>query len=109
VTVDGRGDRDRVLLRQEFALLGRSANERASQAAAHRRYVDTVRRLLYFELHDEERAERMLPYPSVLQFMELLSQATDAGTEERDAILRALNRGEGLVAPERIGDALALK
>ncbi|MGK5627256.1 methylation-associated defense system protein kinase MAD6 [Streptomyces sp. URMC 123] len=109
VTVDGRGDRDRVLLRQEFAQLGRSATERASQAAAHRRYVDAARRLLYFELHDEERAERMLPYPSVLRFMELLSRATKAGTGERDAILRALNRGEGLVAPERIGDALALK
>ncbi|MBO1414017.1 serine/threonine protein kinase [Streptomyces sp. FH025] len=109
VTVDGRGDRDRVLLGQEFAQLGRSATERASQAATHRRYVDTARRLLYFELHDEERAQRMLPYPSVLRFMELLSRPTDAGTEERDSILRALNRGEGLVVPERIGDALALK
>lgn len=109
VTVDGRGERDRVLLGQEFAQLGRSVTERTSQAAAHRRYVDATRRLLYFELHDEERAERMLPYPSVLRFMELLSRTADAGTEERDGILRVLNRGEGLVAPERIGDALALK
>ncbi len=51
----------------------------------------------------------MLPYPSVLRFMELLSRTDAAGVEERDTILRALNRGEGLVVPERIGDALALK
>lgn len=109
VTVDGRGDRDRILLGQEFARLGRSMTDRAAQAAGHRRYVDATRRLLYFELRDEERAERMLPYPSVLRFMELLSRTDAAGVEERDTILRALNRGEGLVAPERIGDALALK
>ncbi|WP_103504824.1 MULTISPECIES: serine/threonine protein kinase [unclassified Streptomyces] len=109
VAVDGRGDRDRVLLRGAFEQLGRSVTERVSQAAAHRHYVDAARRLLYFELHDEDRAERMLPYPSVLHFMALLSRATQTGTKERDRILRALNRGEGLVAPERIGDALALK
>ncbi|GHI94129.1 methylation-associated defense system protein kinase MAD6 [Streptomyces olivaceus] len=109
VAADGRGDRDRVLLRGAFEQLGRSVTERVSQAAAHRHYVDAARRLLYFELHDEDRAERMLPYPSVLHFMALLSRATQTGTKERDRILRALNRGEGLVAPERIGDALALK
>ncbi|UQA92176.1 hypothetical protein [Streptomyces halobius] len=50
----------------------------------------------------------MLPYPSVLRFMELLT--TDASVDqERDAVLRALNRGEGLMAPERVGSALALK
>ncbi|MDH6216652.1 methylation-associated defense system protein kinase MAD6 [Streptomyces pseudovenezuelae] len=109
VAVDGRGDRDRVLLRGAFEQLGRSVTERVSQTAAHRHYVDAARRLLYFELHDEDRAERMLSYPSVLHFMALLSRVTQTGSKERDRILRALNRGEGLVAPERIGDALALK
>ncbi|NJQ03405.1 methylation-associated defense system protein kinase MAD6 [Streptomyces zingiberis] len=108
VTVDGRSDHGRTLLDQQFQQLGRSAAARTSQAAAHRRYVDAARRLLYFELHDEERAERMLPFPSVLRFMDLLS-ARSSLAEERDGILRALNRGEGLVVPERIGDALALK
>lgn len=108
VTVDGRSDRDRTMLDQQFQQLGRSPAAGTPQAAAHRRYVDAARRLLYFELHDEERAERMLPFPSVLRFMELLSTRTSVA-EERDGILRALNRGEGLVAPERIGDALALK
>ncbi|MDT0445042.1 methylation-associated defense system protein kinase MAD6 [Streptomyces johnsoniae] len=111
VTVDGRGNRDRVLLEQRFAELGRSnpnGRGHAGRATDHRRYLDAARRLLYFELHDEERAQRMLPYPSVLRFMELLS--TDASVDdERDMVLRALNRGEGLVAPDRIGEALALK
>ncbi|MFE0276136.1 protein kinase [Streptomyces sp. NPDC058992] len=111
VTVDGRGTWDRVLLEQRFAELGRSnVNGRghAGQAADHRHYLDAARRLLYFELHDEERAQRMLPYPSVLRFMELLS--TDASIDDaRDMVLRALNRGEGLTAPDRIGEALALK
>ncbi|WP_329294304.1 methylation-associated defense system protein kinase MAD6 [Streptomyces pseudovenezuelae] len=109
VTVDGRGDRDRVLLDQQFQQLGRAATARAPQAEAHRAYVDAARRLLYFELHDEQRAERMLPYPSVLHFMDLLSRSSAIGTAERDSILQALNRGEGLVAPRRIGNALALK
>ncbi|WP_067225810.1 serine/threonine protein kinase [Streptomyces sp. NBRC 109706] len=111
VTVDGRGTRDRVLLTQRFAELGRSnlkGRGHAGQAADHRRYLDAARRLLYFELHDEERAARMLPYPSVLHFMELLS--TDASIDEaRDWVLRALNRGEGLTAPDRIGKSLALQ
>ncbi|MFF1602450.1 protein kinase [Streptomyces mirabilis] len=108
VTVDGRGDRDRVLLGRRFEDLGRTGTAHGAQAAQHRGYLDAARRLLYFELHDEERAQRMLPYPSVLRFMELLT--TDASVaQERDAVLRALNRGEGLMAPERVGDALALK
>lgn len=108
VTVDGRGGRDRALLEQQFHQLGRSAAASGGQVSAHRRYLDAARRLLYFELHDEERAERMLPFPSVLRFTELLASHASVD-EERDNVLRALNRGEGLVAPERIGNALALK
>jgi serine/threonine protein kinase len=111
VTVDGRGNRDRVLLEQQFAELGRYNRQgrgQTGQAADHRRYLDSARRLLYFELHDEKRAQRMLPYPSVLHFMELLS--TNASIDdERVSVLRALNRGEGLMAQDRIGEALALK
>ncbi|KPI17657.1 serine/threonine protein kinase [Actinobacteria bacterium OK074] len=111
VTVDGRGHRDRLLLEQRFAALGRSSRGgqgQPDQAADHRGYLNAARRLLYFELHDEERAQRMLPYPSVLRFMELLS--TDASVDAaRDMVLHAFNRGEGLTAPDRIGKGLALK
>lgn len=111
VTVDGRGSRDRVLLEQRFAELGRSGQggqRQTGQAANHRGYLNAARRLLYFELHDEERAQRMLPYASVLRFVELLS--TEASIDAtRDMVLRAFNRGEGLTAPDRIGEGLALK
>ncbi|TXC95216.1 serine/threonine protein kinase [Streptomyces sp. ISID311] len=111
VTVDGRGSRDRLLLEQRFAELGHSSADgrgHADRATAHRRYLDAARRLLYFELHDEERAERMLPYRSALRFLELLGSEA-ALDDERSRVLAALNCGEGLMAPERIGDALALK
>ncbi|MEV7120569.1 methylation-associated defense system protein kinase MAD6 [Kitasatospora griseola] len=108
VTVDGRGDRDRVLLGHQFEELGRAGTGHGTQAVEHRRYLDAARRLLYFELHDEERAQRMLPHPSVLRFLHLLT-ADGPLTQERDAVLHSLNRGEGLMAPERIGNALALK
>lgn len=111
VTVDGRGNRDRVLLGQRFSELSQSngpGHGHKSLATDHRRYLDAARRLLYFELHDEERAQRMLPYPSVLRFMDLLSTGASID-DERDSVLRALNRGEGLMAQDRIGEALALK
>ncbi|MCD7439451.1 protein kinase [Streptomyces lincolnensis] len=111
VTVDGRGSRDRVLLEQQFAELGRSSQggqKQTGQGSGHRSYLNAARRLLYFELHDEERAQRMLPYTSVLRFVELLS--TDVAVDvERNMVLRAFNRGEGLTAPDRIGEGLALK
>jgi serine/threonine protein kinase len=111
VSVDGRGNRDRVLLKRQFAELGqpdRNGQGQPDRAAGHRRYLDSARRLLYFELHDEQRAQRMLPYPSALRFIELLNAATPVD-DERDSVLRALNRGEGLMDQESIGQALALK
>ncbi|MBX7551163.1 protein kinase [Streptomyces sp. tea 10] len=109
VTVDGRGDRDRVLLGRQFEELGQVGATDSGRTTAHRRYLDAARRLLYFELHDEERAQRMLPFPSVLRFMELLAADPVSVAGERDSVLRALNRGEGMTAPERVGNALALK
>ncbi|GAA1187883.1 methylation-associated defense system protein kinase MAD6 [Streptomyces rhizosphaericus] len=109
VTVDGRGDRDRVLLGRQFAELGQVGVADGGRATAHRRYLDAARRLLYFELLDEDRAQRMLPFPSVLRFMELLAADPLRVARARDSVLHALNRGEGMTAPERVGNALALK
>ncbi|GAA4089621.1 methylation-associated defense system protein kinase MAD6 [Streptomyces hundungensis] len=109
VTVDGRGDRDRVLLGRQFEELGQTGTTDGGRGTVHRRYLDAARRLLYFELHDEDRAQLMLPFPSVLRFMELLAAEPTRVARERDSVLRALNRGEGMTAPERVGSALALK
>ncbi|MEV0701817.1 protein kinase [Saccharopolyspora sp. NPDC050389] len=108
VAVDGRSDRDRQLIATQFAQLARSTSALSDDVLAHRRYLDAARRLLYFELRDDGRAERMLPYPSALRFLHLLTSPTAAATA-RDEVLYALNRGEGLAAQDRIGEFLALK
>ncbi|WP_037340459.1 hypothetical protein, partial [Amycolatopsis sp. MJM2582] len=108
VVIDGRTDRDRQLIAAQFARLARSTSALPDEVLAHRRYLDAARRLLYFELRDDTRAERMLPYPSALRFLRLLASPT-AAAMARDELLYALNRGEGLAAPDRIGEALALK
>ncbi|MCX4488866.1 protein kinase [Streptomyces anulatus] len=108
VAVDGRGTRDRELLVAQFERLSRSASGSAEQRTAHRAYLDGVRRLLYFEAYDEERSEAMLPYRSALRFLDLLSSPVQA-REAFPGLLAALNRGEGLAAPSRLGDALALQ
>ncbi|MDQ1015772.1 methylation-associated defense system protein kinase MAD6 [Streptomyces afghaniensis] len=108
VAVDGRSDRDRQLIATQFARLARSTSAASDEVHAHRRYLDAARRLLYFELRDDTRAERMLPYPSALRFLHLLASPAAAAVA-LDELLYALNRGEGLAAPDRIGEALALK
>ncbi|MFE5485852.1 protein kinase [Streptomyces sp. NPDC056527] len=108
VAVDGRGHRDRQLLAAQFERLSRSASAGAEQRTAHRAYLDGVRRLLYFEAYDEERSEAMLPYRSALRFLDLLSSPAQARAA-LPGLLAALNRGEGLAAPSRLGDALALQ
>jgi hypothetical protein len=108
VSFDGRSDRDRQLLSTQFSQLSRSAAGGPEDAFTHRLHLNAARRLLYFELRDEARAERMLPYPSALRFLSLLDSPT-AAASARDELLYALNRGEGLASPDRIGQALALK
>jgi hypothetical protein len=108
VAIDGRSDRDRQLLTAQFAALARSTSALSEDVLAHRHYLNAARRLLYFELLDDARAGRMLPYPSALRFLSLVASPT-AAAAARDEMLYALNRGEGLAAPDRIGSALALK
>ncbi|MGW4916252.1 methylation-associated defense system protein kinase MAD6 [Streptomyces albidoflavus] len=108
VAIDGRSDRDRQLIAAQFAILARSTSALSEDILAHRRHLGSARRLLYFELRDDARAERMLPYPSALRFLSLLASPT-AAAAALDELLYALNRGEGLAAPDRIGEAMALK
>lgn len=108
VTVDGRSDRDRQLIAAQFTRLTRSTSALSDDVLAHRDYLDAARRLLYFELRDDARAERMLPYRSALRFLQLLASPA-ADPAAKDEVLYALNRGEGLATPARIGEALVLK
>lgn len=117
-----RSDFDDRLLAAIFGQLPRQFNRQQQPAAAdqHQRYVAMLRRRYYFErrddLRDERRAARrrptMLPYRNAERFLELV------GVRERDpaewadetrTILQAINHGEGLSDPTRLGARLALR
>ena len=73
----------------------------------HREYVGMLRRRQYFERRDEGWAE-MLPYASALEFWEIIT-GKHSLKERLPRILTALNRGEGLTDPGRLGNSLALR
>jgi len=88
--------------------------------AAHQHYVAMLRRRYYFERRDEQRDKRrdeqaddvqrggMLAYRSVDRFLELVNGNADL-RNEISRLLHAINRGEGLSDPERLGPRLALR
>ncbi|MFJ9431104.1 protein kinase [Streptomyces sp. NPDC101490] len=108
VTVGGRGNHDRELLASLQQQLSRGASAASAEVDAHRAYVDAARRLIYFESLNDERAEAMLPFPSTLRFLALLS-SPEMASQALGTLLQALNRGEGLADPGRLGDHLALQ
>jgi len=87
---------------------------------AHQHYVAMLRRRYYFERRDEQRDKRrdeqaddvqrggMLPYRSVDHFLELVNGNADL-RNEITRLLHAINRGEGLSDPQRLGPRLALR
>lgn len=107
IAVDGRGVHDRLLLEALFEQLPRGAAA-AAEPIAHRRYLGWARRRYFFEAIAEDRWRPMLPYRSVHQFLRLLHSPA-AAQEALPGILAAINRGEGLSNPRRLGDALALR
>lgn len=107
VAVDGRGDYDRKLLEQLFERLPQMAAT-AEDKSAHRTYLDSARRRFFFESMSENRWRRMLPYRSAERFLHLLATPAAAATALPE-VLAAINRGEGLANPRRLGDALALR
>ncbi len=107
VAVDGRGAHDRMLLERLFEQLPRGATS-ADDAQIHRRYLNAARRRFFFESIDEDRWLQMLPYRSAQQFLRLLRSPDQVGSA-LPGILAAINRGEGLSNPSRLGDALALR
>ncbi len=104
-----RGTYDREILRSLYDELPRDGSGRASsqRAKAHRRFIAMARRRAFFERRDPGWRS-MLPYKMA---DELLSIVRGGRNAERllDSLLVAINRGEGLTRPERIGNHLALE
>lgn len=85
-----------------------SLKNRSRLIAKHRNYLSHMRRRHFFERRDIGWKE-MLPYGSIDQFLDAIEQPGEKSTEEVIAILRAINRGEGLSNPARLGNQLALR
>ncbi|RWJ10200.1 MAG: serine/threonine-protein kinase PknK, partial [Mesorhizobium sp.] len=104
-----RGNYDRDILRSLYDELPRDVSGRAStdRAKAHRRYIAMARRRAFFERRDTGWRS-MLPYNKA---DELLSVVRGDSKPESllESLLVAINRGEGLTRPERIGNDVALE
>jgi serine/threonine protein kinase len=85
-----------------------SSKNRARLIAKHRNYLSHMRRRHFFERRDIGWKE-MLPYGSIDPFLDAIEQPDAKSADEVTAILRAVNRGEGLSDPARLGNQLALR
>lgn len=85
-----------------------SSKNRSRLIAKHRNYLSHMRRRHFFERRDIGWKE-MLPYGSIDPFLDAIEQPGAKSFEAVTAILRAINRGEGLSDPARLGNQLALR
>jgi hypothetical protein len=104
-----RGDRDSQLLDAMYRELPRDSTVGGAprRVAEHREYVAMLRRRQFFERRDEGWKE-MLPYRSADEFWRLVTGESQLGIRLSD-LLTAINRGEGLSNPKRLGNTLALR
>lgn len=104
-----RGQFDFEVLKRLFGELPRGVSDSPIRLRAykHREYVAMARRKHFFERRDSSW-EKMLPYRSAKRMVEIVrgEVPVDELTKE---ILHAINRGEGLQQPERLGASLALQ
>jgi serine/threonine protein kinase len=104
-----RGNYDREVLRSLFEALPREVSGRptAHRVEAHRNFIAMARRRAFFERRDTGW-RTMLPYRTA---DELLSVVRGDRRPEGllQSLLVAINRGEGLTMPERMGNHLALE
>lgn len=104
-----RGQFDFDVLKRLFGELPRgvSGSSVRLRAGKHREYVAMARRKHFFERRDSSW-EKMLPYRSAKRMVEIVRG--DVPVEDlTKEILHAINRGEGLQRPERLGTSLALQ
>lgn len=107
-----RGQYDDDLFNKLFNTLPRPGDvSRLSGAEIkqHRAYVAMLRRRQFFERRDSGWRQ-MLPYHRAEHFLSLILEADQEKLQaEIEGILQAINRGEGLADPSRLGQRLALR
>jgi serine/threonine protein kinase len=101
---------DNDLVEALFAALPRdySSKNRSRLIARHRNYLSHMRRRHYFERRDPAWKE-MLPYDSIDPFLTAIQTPGQKTRADVSTVLLAINRGEGLSDPGRLGDQLALR
>ena len=108
-----RGDYDDVIVDTLYHGLPRdySSGNRINLMGKHRRYLSHLRRRCYFECrgNNENDWMDMLPYKGVGSFLRTLQDTAGNTSKSADQYIFAINRGEGLTAPERLGNQLALR
>ena len=104
-----RGIYDTQLLDRRHQELPQDALTESSpvRMAEHRDYVAMLRRRQFFERRDDHWRE-MLPYRKYGEFWRVVSGRQSADLQLQTLLL-AINRGEGLTDPGRLGDVLALR
>ena len=105
----GRSTYDNDLANALFKSLPRDYSSRNRQRLLerHRRYVTHLRRRHYFECRDSSWRD-MLPYSSMEDFEKIILDGKH-NAENVEKLILAINRGEGLSDPTRLGNQLALK
>jgi len=105
-----RSGYDEELVETLFRKLPRdySSKNRARLINKHRNYLSHLRRRHFFECRDSGWKD-MLPYRSIDPFLTAIKEPGLKKAEEVTVILRAINRGEGLCDPARLGNQLALR
>ena len=104
-----RGNYDTQLLDRRHQELPQDASAGTAERrmAEHRDYVAMLRRRQFFERRDDGWKE-MLPYRTYDKFWRLVIGQDSADLRLEDLLL-AINRGEGLTDPRRLGNVLALR
>jgi serine/threonine protein kinase len=107
---DQRPGYDEELVEILFRNLPRdySSKNRPRLIVKHRNYLSHMRRRHFFERRDIGWKD-MLPYESIEAFLSAIKEPGVKSAYEVTTILRAVNRGEGLSDPARLGDQLALR
>ncbi len=104
-----RGQFDFEVLKRLFNDLPRGVSDSSvgNRTRTHREYVTMARRKHFFERRDTSW-EKMLPYRTAKRMVEIV-RGENPIDQLVSEILHAINRGEGLQHPERLGASLALQ
>lgn len=105
-----RSKYDDELMEKLFRNLPRdySSKNRSRLITKHRIYLSHMRHRHYFERRDSGWKE-MLPYEGIDRFLAAIKSSGAIGSIDITSILQAINRGEGLTDPARLGNQLALR